>query len=160
MYHRVKGLLIGFLLLLPGCNSAPVNVRGELLADAPFKWLYDDDKIELAVWACPKSSELSKIYKDMEQSGLGYEAVNTLSKYKMLEKIKSSDSCIKAKISEDNRNYSIDNVPLGRYEIVAFSGITSNLQTAVTDYHWWLVPVNIRDNKTVDLLYKEAHLSR
>ena len=160
MYHRVKGILIGILLFLPGCNFAPVNVRGELLADAPFKWLYDDDKIELAVWACPKNVELSEIYREVRLSGLDYEAVNTITQYKLQEKIKSSSSCIKASITEDNRNYSIDNVPLGHYEIVAFADIVSNLQTAVTNRRWWLVPVNIRQNKTVDLLYKEAHPSR
>lgn len=138
-----KGLIVG-LLLLSGCNSTPVNIKGTVIKADKIPAVDWESRTFFKIWLCPKKVDLINRVK-----------VNSIPIAQSVAGRIAEKECIKG-VTDDKTTYNFENVSPGRYTLSS----TINLRNYLTwnlDGYWWLFDVRVDKDKQIDLLIEEAY---
>lgn len=138
-----KGLIVGFLLL-SGCNSTPVNIKGTVIKTDKIPAVDWESRTFFKIWLCPKKVDLINRVK-----------VNSIPIAQSVAGRIAEKECIKG-TTDDKTTYSFENVPPGRYTLSSTIQLNNYLTWKFEGY-WWIFDVRINKDKQIDLLVEEAY---
>jgi hypothetical protein len=140
----IKRSLIVGLLLLFGCSSTPVNIKGTVIKTDKIPIVDWESRTFFQVWLCPKKVDLINRIK-----------TDSVPIAQSVAKRIAEKECIKG-VTDDKTTYNFESIPQGRYTLSSTINIRNHL-TWNFDGYWWVFDARIDKDKQIDLLIEEAY---